>query len=127
MGADTRNGCLVQGWGTPVARRRERPEMLAAREQARNDANRPHGRPAAWHLPDSVLGKLRAQGVAIEPQHAGGLRLVSAGAMHDRREQRSLDIGYHHVVDAVWRFAVQLAEIFLERLLDAAANLIGAV
>ena len=47
--------------------------------------------------------------------------------VHDRREQRALDVTDHHVVDAVRRLAVELAEILVERLLDAAADLVAAV
>src|SRR6266511_1175044 len=82
---------------------------------------------AAGHLSDSVFGQLRTQGVAIQPQHVRRLRLISSGAVHARREQRALDVGDDHVVDAVGHLAVQLAEILFERFLDAAADLVGAV
>src|SRR5690349_14834057 len=78
-------------------------------------------------LPYVVLRQLRAQRVAIEPKHVRGLRLVAAGAVHHRRQQRTLDVGDHHVIDAVRLLAVKLAKILFQRFFDAAADLVAAV
>ena len=63
----------------------------------------------------------------LSPEHVGRLRLVAVGATHHRRQQRLLDVSDHHVVDVVRRLAVELAEVLLERMLDAAADLVAAV
>src|SRR5258706_4788717 len=76
---------------------------------------------------NSVLAKLRPQSIAVEPEHVGGLRLIAAGAMHDRRQQRSLDVRNHHVIDAMWSLPIEPAKIILERPLHASPDLIGAI
>src|SRR6266704_4226303 len=76
---------------------------------------------------NSVLAKLRPQSIAVEPEHVGGLRLIATGAMHDRRQQRSLDVRNHHVVDAMWSLPIEPAEIILERLLHTSPDFIGAI
>src|SRR5215831_13344394 len=81
------------------------------------------GRPLA----DAVLGKLGAQRVAIHAEHVGSLRLVAAGALHDRRDERALDVHDDHVVNAVRGLAVEPPEILVERLLDRAAELVSPV
>src|SRR5512146_731415 len=64
-----------------------------------------------------VLRELGAQRVAVEAEHLGRLRLVALRALQHRGEQRSLDVGDHHVVDAVRRLPVEAAEILVERAL----------
>src|SRR5438874_262145 len=96
-------------------------------ERARNDAAWPRRSFAAGQLADSVLGKLGTQGVAVQSQHVRRLRLIAAGAVHDGSEQRALDVGDDHGVDAVGRFPVQPAEIIFQGFLDAAADFVGAV
>src|SRR6185437_23334 len=77
-------------------------------------------------LDQFVLGKLCAQRVAVQPQHLGCVRLVAVRSVEDRREERAFDVRDHHLVDAVRRLAVELAEIFVERALDAAGKLVAA-
>src|SRR5689334_1711504 len=78
-------------------------------------------------LDELVLRELRAQRVPIEAQHLGRLRLVAVRPLEHRREQRALDVRDDHVVDAVRRLAVEAAEVFVQRMLDAATDLVAAV
>src|SRR6516162_6127375 len=48
-------------------------------------------------------------------------------ALEDRGEQRAFDVADHHFVEPVRRLSVQPAEILVQRVLDAAADLIRAV
>src|SRR4029453_14881342 len=74
-----------------------------------------------------VLDELGPQRVAVQPEHVGGLRLIAPGTRHDRRKQRALDVADHHVVHAGWRFPIEALEIFVERFVDTAADLVAAV
>src|SRR5438067_198199 len=77
--------------------------------------------PAAWRRharlaparssTNTVLGKLGPERIAIHAEHVGGLRLVAAGAMHDHRQQRSFDVGDHHVVNPARLLAVEPLKI----------------
>src|SRR5690242_715344 len=78
-------------------------------------------------LDELVLRELRAERVPIEAQHLGRLRLVAVRPLEHRREQRALDVRDDHVVDAVRRLAVEAAEVFVQRMLDAATDLVAAV
>src|SRR5438876_2224971 len=78
-------------------------------------------------LDDSIFVELGPQRVAVHAEHVGGVRLIAVGAFKHRRQERALDMRDHHVVDAVRRLAVELAEILVQRPLDAAADLVAAV
>src|SRR5439155_3558540 len=91
-------------------------------------ATRARRRPARHaSLANTVFGKLGSKGIAIHAEHVRSLRLVAAGAMHDHRQQRSFDVGDHHVVDPARLLAVEPLEIFVQRFFDAAANLVPTV
>ena len=63
----------------------------------------------------------------LMPSMSAACVWLPSGALHHRREQRALDVRDHHVVDAVRRLAVQPPEVLVERVLDAAADLVAAV
>src|SRR5437764_15371705 len=75
----------------------------------------------------AIFVELRPQRVAVHAEHVGGVRLIALSAFKHRRQERALDVRDHHVVNAVRRLAVELAEILVQRPLDAATDLVAAV
>jgi hypothetical protein len=74
-----------------------------------------------------VLGELRAKRIAVQSQHFRSVRLVAVRPIEYRCEERALDMRNHHVVNAMRWFAVEAAEVFVQRTLDAAADFVAAV
>src|SRR5262245_38069749 len=68
-----------------------------------------HGSPPSEF--DAVHPHLLAQGVAIDAEHVGGMRLISLDTMQDRLYQRLLDAADHHVVYVTGFLAVEILEI----------------
>src|SRR6476660_2309448 len=74
-----------------------------------------------------VLGELRAKRIAVQSQHFRSVRLVAVRPIEYRCEERALDMRNHHVVNAMRWFAIEAAEVFVQRMLDAAADFVAAV
>src|SRR4051812_24650959 len=75
----------------------------------------------------AVFVELRPQRIAVEAEHVGRMGLIAVRALEHRRQQRALDVRNDHVVDAVRRFAIELAVILIQRALDAATYFVAAV
>ena len=78
-------------------------------------------------LANVVFRQFAAQRIAIQTKHVRRVGLIASRAVHDHRDERALDIGNHHFVDAVRLLAIELAEIFVERFFDRSAELVAPV
>src|SRR3989338_128187 len=76
-------------------------------------------------LRNTMLHHLLAQRIAIDAQHLRGARLVAAGVFQHHFEQWFFNAVHHHVIHvAAGFFAVEILEIFLERLAHTARYVI---
>lgn len=74
-------------------------------------------------IDQAVLHQFFAQGIAVEPQHRRGFRLVAAALGHHAFEQRLFNLVQHHIVNAARGFTIQIFEI----LADIVRHTIGNV
>ena len=60
-----------------------------------------------------MVQKFFSERVAIDAEHLAGSNLIAIGFSHHHFEQRPLHCLDHHVVDARWHLAVEVAGKFL--------------
>jgi hypothetical protein len=70
------------------------------------------------YLQQTMLLQFFAQGIAIDAQHLGGVRLVACRAQHHGGEDGLFHRLHHHVVDVRRLLFAQIVEIFFKTLLD---------
>src|SRR6185503_12175742 len=64
----------------------------------------------------SVFAQFLAQGAPIDAENRRRAALIAVGVVHDRLEQRQLDLAHHEVVETARAVAVQAVEVVAEGL-----------
>ena len=69
-----------------------------------------------------MLLQFFTQGIAIDTEHLGGVRLIAFGTGHHGLKNRLFYGEHHHFVDIGWLLLAQIAKIFFEKIKYRAAN-----
>lgn len=78
-------------------------------------------------IDQAVLHQFFAQGIAVEPQHRCGFRLVAAALGHHAFEQRLFNLVQHHIVNAARGFTIQIFEILADIVRHTVGNVMSFI